>query len=183
MTHIPRAEFDRIRRLSAERKAKRVAKGVLLGLRTPGGSPRRVKSLKSRIPARRRAFDRLKAACKAFILLRAKIRAGSCCEVGVLCGGIEPAVLAYHIFPAATGNALKYDSRNLLGACARCNGAEYFDRKRGTYERWDEVHKKILGGSVWSELKSEQGRRQISTVEANEMADVYEKRYQNILIS
>lgn len=132
--------------------------------------PRKAKK-RRKVPARKRAFNRLKAAAKAHTLARALKRHGGFCEVGILCGGTELAVLAYHVFPAATGNALKYDVRNLLGACARDNGGEYFDRKRGTYERWDAAHKAILGEPLWQQLKSEQGRKQISAVEANEMAE------------
>ena len=93
------------------------------------------------------------------------------CEVGIICGGEYFATLAYHIQPAATGNAVKYDTRNLVGACRSCNGGEYFDRKRGTYDRWEARHKELQGPEVYAAVKSLAGRKQISPAEANEMND------------
>jgi 5-methylcytosine-specific restriction endonuclease McrA len=163
MTRISPGEFAAIKRLAAERKAKRLEKGIALGLRK--------KKARRKPNSRRLAFTRLKLLCKTFTLSRTKKRTGGACEVGVLCGGLDSATLAYHVFPAATGNAIKYDPRNLLGACARCNGGEYFDRKRGTYERWDRRHKSILGEALWNELRESAGRKQIATHEAVLMGD------------
>lgn len=167
MSLVSKEEIARKRQAAAERKAKRTEKGKALGLR---------RSKRRKPSARTIAFLRLKNLCKEFVLLRANKRTGGYCEVGLLCGGAEPATLAYHVFPAANGNAIKYDVGNLLGACARDNGAEYFDRKRGTYARWDIVHRLILGDEAWSALKTAAGRMKISTAEAVAMADALQAR-------
>ena len=188
---LSRPDFNRIRAMAAARKARKAEKRVenesLMALKTGLEAPPRIEQAsdgqirtprprKRRKPsARKAAFNRLKAACKLYVLLRAKHRTAGMCEIAMSCGGENFATLAYHIIPAATGNAVKYDPRNMVGACSRCNGAEYFDRKRGSYERWDVRHRELLGG-VLDELKALAGRKQILTHEAREMAAEYERK-------
>ena len=92
---------------------------------------RKRKSGRKRVPARKRAFARLKELRDTFVKLRAKYRTGGHCEVGMVCKGRGAIEVVYHVFPAAMGNAIKHDARNLLGSCNSCNGGEYFARKRG----------------------------------------------------
>lgn len=197
---VSRAVFMAIRAKAAKKRSKRIdriadnlALDVILA-QTPDGkalaeavghplppktsqdATRSVRKRKRGPSARKRALLRLAELCKTFVLLRCKWTNGSMCEVGVMCGGASPATLAYHIQPAATGNGVKYDDRNLVGACARCNGAEYFDRKRGTYERWTRRHREIQGDEVYELVKALAVRRPISTKEALEMGDEYTRR-------
>lgn len=205
MTQVSLRQFDELRAALKAKKAKREEKAKLLercvcghiaeAHQSPGAEcvrfpcqcgtfeavawgrmPQVKRKARKGHNARKRAFLRLKAACKLFVALRAKKRTGGKCEVAVMCCGKERGVLAYHIFPAKWGNGTKYDVRNLLWACMYDNGSEFFDRKRGTYDRWNERHQEILGEDVWSELKGLSGRRQISTVEANAMAEELERR-------
>lgn len=162
---VSRAEFQRILRLRAEKKAKRAEKAKALW----GKKTRRKPS------ARKTAFKALKAARDMFVRLRGKHRNGGLCEVAMNCGGASPAEVVYHVFPAAMGNAIKHDHRNLLMACSRCNGAEYFARKRGASEPFHNRHRAILGVTLWNELKAAQGRKQISTAEVREMTDRYNR--------
>ncbi len=164
---VNRAEFKAIRALAKQKAEKRAIKRSTL--------PWAARKRKKGPDPRKTAFARLKASCKLFVLLRAKHRTAGMCEVRVLCGGENYAKLAYHIIPAATGNAIKYDDRNLVGACSQCNGGEYFDRKRGTYERWEVRHKELLG-EVHTELKAAAGREQIPTHKAMSMAAEYERK-------
>lgn len=126
-------------------------------------------------PLRRQAFNRLKASCKEFVFLRAKRRNHNRCEVGMACGGFGDIEVWYHIFPQAKGNAIKYDERNILGSCSICNAGEYYNRKYGMNDRYALRHQDILGKTLFDELKSLQGRRQISTAELNLMADRFQK--------
>lgn len=153
----------------AEKKAKREEKGKALGLR----KPKRPKA-----PARKRAFALLKNLCREFVLRRAKWR-NAVCEVGIHCGGAGPIQIPYHVFAAKLGNAIKYDERNILGACSPCNFLEYISRKRGdmaAYKKFDDRHKAILGEAVYNELAALAGRKQISTVEAMEMAQRFKTK-------
>ena len=174
---------------SAERKAKREAKRLDLpwGSKTQEASKGKkdisVPKIKHKrkpkqASSRRQAFNRLGANCRKYVLLRAKTRSGHC-EVGIACGGFGPIEVWYHITPQAKGNALKYDDRNILGSCNWCNAGEYSARKSpslGSDVIWYARHRQILGSKIFEELQSLQGRRQISTVEANELADEYKKK-------
>lgn len=172
---------------AAERKAKREEKRAFLpwAKRTELNAQGKkhvsvpkilVKRKPKRTSIRRQAFNRLQAKCKSYVLLRAKIRNENCCELGLDCQGYGFIEVWYHIFPQASGNVLKYDERNILGSCARCNAGEYYSRKKKTdYHYYEDKHQRILGVIVFNELKFTQGRRQISTVEANEMADRFER--------
>ena len=151
---------------ASARKAKRDEKSAALGF---------AKKKRRKPSARKAAFARLVAMRNLYIMARNKHRNGGYCEVGVLCGGAVPSELVYHVIPAATGNAVKHDPRNLLGACRRCNGGEYFDRKRGTYARWDDAHARVIGNDILAALKAMAGRAQIQTVAALEMAEVYRR--------
>lgn len=182
---VSRADFASIKAKTAQKRVKRALRAAdndSIALAATGKAPScPANAPKARKPkkgpsARRRAFLRLAEICQTFVLLRCKWTNGSMCQVGVMCGGNSPATLAYHIQPAATGNGVKYDDRNLVGACTRCNGAEYFDRKRGTYERWTHRHREIQGDAVYELVKALAVRRQISTKEAMEMSQEYERR-------
>lgn len=175
MAHLSRAEFIAIRKmaaaktaLKAAKRAVRVQENALLSGVKPAKKKRRKPS------ARKTAFKRLKDLCKEFVMLRAKRRTGGFCEIAMACQGRGPLEVAYHVTPQAMGNALKYDDRNLLGACNSCNGSEYFARKRGS-SIYRERHAVILG-PVFAELEAAAGRRSISTAEAREMADNFQTR-------
>ena len=124
-----------------------------------------------RTRTRKAVFALLWATCRTFVLLRAKYRTGGYCEVGLACGGAGPIEVAYHVFAAKLGNDIKYDERNLLGACDRCNGSEYFARKRDDHRKFDKRHKEILGEALYNALEGLAGRKQIITAEAIEMTE------------
>lgn len=180
-------DFDAENRKAAERKSKREEKRLTL----PWGQESRAlakggnhvegpkikhKRKPKRISARRQAFNRLESNCRQYILLRAQSRTLGFCEIGITCGGRGDIEVWYHIFPQASGNALKYDARNILGSCCSCNAGEYHSRKKDDYIRYESRHRYILGDLVFQELKATEGRRQIPTVEANQIADLYEKK-------
>jgi hypothetical protein len=171
-------QFKKILAKTAEKKVKRAQKvldNALLGIKSPQDAPRKPIKTNKGPSTRKRAFARLKANCINFVLLRAKHRTGGFCEVGIVCKGRGPIELWYHVTPQAMGNALKYDDRNILGSCRSCNGGEYFARKRGS-NVYKMRHAEILGAEHFTWLEANQGRKQISTAEANEMADVYAAR-------
>lgn len=184
MTRVSKAESARIR--AAARKARRAEKARENALLDAMGSsqeadgtirvPPPPKRKRRKPSARKRAFLELKANRDEFVKLRGKYRTGGRCEVAMPCGGQGNIEVVYHVFPAAMGNAIKHDPRNLLAACSRCNGAEYFARKRGDSERFHARHRAILGESVWTELRDLQGRKQITTAEAREMAAEYRRK-------
>lgn len=163
MTRISKEEMDAYYKKAAERKAKRTAKGIELGLR---------KKKVPKVAPRRAAFNRLERNCKKFVMLRANFRKSGWCEVGLACSGFGAVEVWYHIFPQSLGNGTKYDSRAILGSCNACNEGEYNARKAGD-DLYVQCHKKFLGEELYAELYAETGRRQISTVEAISMADGY----------
>lgn len=169
---------------SKARKARRIEKALESAFIADalGDSPKRFEDAhrtrvraRSKPSARKRAFARLKALCHDFAKIRAKRRNGGRCEVAMACRGLGAIEVAYHVFPAAMGNAIKYDPRNILGACASCNGSEYFARKRGD-DAYVVRHASILGEELFKELEALQGRKKISTPEAVEMADEYHRK-------
>jgi hypothetical protein len=147
-----------------------IGKEPLIASKQGLGRPR----TRRKVLPRRMAFNRLEAACKTFVLLRAKHR-GGVCEIGIVCGGNGPIEVWYHVTPQALGNALKYDARNILGSCHSCNGGEYFARKRGS-PVYGSRHRTILGNEAVDWLQANAGRKQISTREALDMAIEYEKK-------
>jgi hypothetical protein len=167
MTHVPRSTFEEIKRklkAAAGRKAKRDEKRKDLPW---------AKKKKRRAPSsRRQAFDRLKAACVTYVLMRAKDRSDGFCEVGIVCRGQGPAEVWYHVWPQKLGNALKYEVRAILGSCHPCNGGEYFARKRGD-DSYVKRHMEVLG-AAYDDLDALKGSRKIGTAEAVEMARAIE---------
>lgn len=173
---VTRSEFSFLRakaKAKKERRAeKRVENAALAPRQASAVALGRVKRSNRRPNARKSAFKRLKSLCSEFVKLRAKHRTGGFCEVAMKCQGRGPIEVAYHVTPQKLGNALKFDARNLLGACSLCNGSEFFARMRGA-TLYRERHAAILGAELFAELERTAGRKQISTVEANEMADAY----------
>lgn len=170
---------------AADRKAKREEKrkslpwgqraGASVDLdKTVSQHQTKRKRRKRPVSWRRQAFNRLQAKCKEFVLRRAHYRTGGLCEVGMACNGFGLVEVWYHIFPQVKGNALKYDSRNILGSCNYCNAGEYEDRKSNS-NIYHTRHRYILGRQLFEELQALQGRRSISTSEANDWADGFEK--------
>ena len=179
MTHVSRAEMKAIKARIASKKAKRAenvafiaAVGDLNGRTVKATGGRRPEKAKKRPNPRKAAFARLKSNRDAFVMLRGKHRTGGRCEVGMVCKGLGDIQVVYHVFPAAMGNVIKHDQRNLLAACHSCNGGEYFARKRGS-DAYLRRHRSILGDALFEELKAAQGRQQIGTKDAIERADEY----------
>lgn len=155
-------EINRQAAKAAERKAKRQEKGMELGLR---------RKRTHKTADRRAVFNRLERNCREFVLLRAEFRGHGFCEVGVACRGFGPIEVWYHIFPQQLGNGTKYDHRAILGSCRACNNGENEARRsKGTL--YVSRHLLILGPE-YDYLEALTGRRQISTVEAAEMAECY----------
>lgn len=128
-----------------------------------------------RVSGRRRAFNRLKELCKTFVLMRnAKTRNGMC-EIAMACGGENVANTWYHGWPQSGGNGLKYDARSHFASCGPCNMGEYGGRMYGS-PLYVNRHKELLGDPLWQELDALHGRRPISTKEAMEMAQEYERK-------
>lgn len=179
-------DFEAEKLKAATRKSKRQEKRASL----PWGQESRVLAKKElylsvpkiakrikpkRTSSRRHAFNRLRDTCRRFVLLRAKSRNFGFCEVGVACRGYGSIEVWYHILPQASGNALKYDDRNILGSCNGCNAGEYRARKCGN-DLYQKRHEIIIGKAALQELKELEGRQQISTVDLDERADEYERK-------
>lgn len=201
--NISRAEFNRIKRLKRAKKErlsqKREDTDALMALSRPadgptcqeseiygpGGAsclksnPRAIlghtKKKKNKKSARRAAFDRLETLCRTFVLMRAKRRNRGFCEIGLACGGNDPANTWYHGWPQKGGNGLKYDVRSHFASCSRCNMGEYGERMRGG-DRYINRHKEILGAELWAGLNALHGRRPISIVESREMIAELERK-------
>ena len=161
---------------AAARKDKRTAKGKLLWAGKPSRKAR--KALKPVDPLDA-AFKRLWALCRVFASSRAKRRTGGLCEVGIKCCGRAVGLYAYHVFPSAQGNGIRYDVRNLLWACKNCNGAEYWARqmftKREAYAPFEARHRQILG-PLYDVLKALAGRKPMSKADAWEAGNVIKAR-------
>lgn len=157
--------IDAKRAKAAERKARRAEKAKALGHKKRG----------KKISARKRAFLRLKQACKTLVARRCILRTGGYCEIGIACGGKELATVWYHGWPQKGGNGLRYDTRSHFASCSFCNFGEFGARYRGS-PVYKDRHKQLLGPDLYAELDSLHGRRQISTAEANEMADKLERQ-------
>lgn len=148
---------------AADRKEKRRIKGIELGLR---------KKKVHKVQPRRSAFNRLERNCKKFVMLRANFRNSGFCEVGMTCYGRGSAEVWYHIFPQALGNGTKYDHRAILVSCHSCNEGEYVARKANS-DIYVNLHKKLLGETLYNELDALKGRKPIDTTTATLMANVY----------
>lgn len=136
------------------------------------------KQKRHKVPARKRAFKRLADACRDHTRQRGIARNGGVCEIGLSCQGFGLGEVWYHGWPQKGGNGLKYEVRSHFYACSACNMGEYGARMRGD-DRYVNRHKQILGLELWKELDGLKGRRQISTVEANQMADRIEHMTEN----
>lgn len=186
-----RSEARKARR--AEKRIETAQLAVLGGVAGPqtaqGGAERSnrrtiaPKSLKSKptrkrgkkVPARKRAFLRLKAACKAFVFGRNAALNDGMCEIAIPCGGANTANTWYHGWPQKGGNGLKYDVRSHFASCGDCNIGEYGARYRGS-KVYENRHRELLGAALFDELAALHGRRPIKTYEAREMADALEAR-------
>ena len=162
--------------VKATASGSRLTQDATLGVKGPL-TPRTIVRRRRRKPsAKATALKTLKGVRNEFVLLRGKYRTGGRCEVGMVCRGTGAIEVVYHVFPAAMGNAIKHDARNLLAACSSCNGGEYFARKRGASEVYHARHRAILGDALWSELRDLQGRKQLNIVEIREMTAAYRKQ-------
>lgn len=144
---------------------------------TKARKPRKAKK-RRKVPARKRAFKRLADACRDHVKGRGMARNGGICEIGLSCQGFGLGEVWYHGWPQKGGNGLKYDVRSHFYACSACNMGEYGARMRGD-DRYINRHKELLGVELWRELDGLKGRKQISTVEANEMAERIEHMTEN----
>lgn len=124
---VSREEMARIRKLAAERKAKREEKRKSL----PWGAPKaeQPKEPKPRRPRRKktdrqRLIGRLDAVFSLFVRLRAKARTGGTCEV---CRK-RPIEHCFH-WVGRGDFATRWDPDNAVGSCRGCNLDEHY-RKR-----------------------------------------------------
>lgn len=201
---LSKADFHAIRAKTAQKRAKRdvrvaenaslasvlaqtdagralaEAVGVPTPPKTTGNAPSCPENApKARKPrkgpsARRRAFLRLAEICRTFVLLRCKWTNNGKCEIAMCCGGEGEGTVWYHGWPQAGGNGLKYDARSHFASCGPCNMGEYGARMNGS-PLYINRHKELLGAE-WNTLNALHGRRPISTKEAMEMAQDYERR-------
>lgn len=182
---VSRETFRAIKAKAAARKARRGARRVenmaLEGVQNAQNGPRRPLKVKNgqprtkrrKVPARKRAFQRLKAACKGFVFARNADLGAGMCEIALACGGAERADTWYHGWPQKGGNGLKYDPRSHFASCGRCNMGEYGARYRGTPE-YVNRHRQLLGPEMFKTLEALHGRRQIVTAEAVRLAEEIE---------
>lgn len=127
---LSQAEFNAIKRKIADRKAKRLEKGLALGLRKPVAASkdapgRAIWPRKSKRTPRQNLRDRLDHLWSVLIRRRDnKLYAGIC----VICRR-RPISVAYHIVPRGD-DATRWDTENGCGACYPCNRGEQMNRHR-----------------------------------------------------
>jgi hypothetical protein len=117
--------FEQVRAKSAERKAKRKAKGLELGLRTKAGKVKKKKSP---------SLSKLKKILWDAMSLLVRSWSAVC----LACGA--PTQCAAHIVPSNDGAATRYFLPNLYPACFSCNESER--RFRGS---WVYRHRDMFG--------------------------------------
>lgn len=125
---------------SRARKAKRTAKRRLLF----SGKPRALTTSELK--------QKLWSVVSFFIRTRDKVLFGLC-RIGEACGGQGPIEVAYHVMPSNDGAMLRYDPRNLVGACRRCNEGERHHRIR-----YLGVHERVLGKEFVERLRELSGQ-------------------------
>lgn len=143
MTHVSRAEFDRILRQAAGRKAKRDAKRPSLpwGQRPPADRTAKAKSIGTYRPDRQSIKDNI------VTLLGHLDR-----ELhGVLCRihGGHQGELAYHIVPQQRGDAARFVPENVVWACGQANYGEKWNRSA-----YRDIHVKIFGRELVERLEA-----------------------------
>ena len=75
-------------------------------------------------------------------------------RLGLLDRAPEPIEVAYHILPRAE-QPTRWDLRNIIGACKRCNQGELWSRARASLrDRYKEIHTEIVGFTVYEELEN-----------------------------
>ncbi len=74
-------------------------------------------------------------------------------KLGLLDRAAQPIGLAYHVFPRAD-MAIRFDLRNVIGACSMCNEGERWSRTRASLrDRYKQIHIEIVGWDVYEELE------------------------------
>ena len=74
-------------------------------------------------------------------------------RLGLLDRAPEPITLAYHVLPRAD-QTTRWDLRNVVGACKRCNDGERWSRTRASLrDRYKLIHQEMIGYDVYEELE------------------------------
>jgi len=93
-------------------------------------------------------------------------------ENGLICRicNTDAGVLAYHIIPQVTGYSARFDPENVVWACKKCNGREYFYRIRGRAHEIRKLHIQLFGAQTVERLEKLSLRNtQYSTAQLKEM--------------
>lgn len=122
---VSREEFDRIKKLAAERKAKREEKRKTL----PHGKWPKAESAKEKKPRKRKKrglreiqWDKNDSLASAAALRRDLIKYGPRCRI---CGK-QRKLEWYHLVRKARSCAIRWLLENIVAGCSPCNGGEFF---------------------------------------------------------
>lgn len=123
---VSQSEFDRIRKLAAEKKAKREEKRKAL----PWGAPKEPEPAKEKKPRKKRRkkglreiqWDKNDSLASAAALRRDLIKYGPICR---MCGK-ERKLEWYHLVRKARSCAIRWLPENIIAGCSPCNGGEFF---------------------------------------------------------
>ncbi len=147
MTYLPRSEFDRIRKLAKERKAKRLVKRRQMAKTKP------IKSIIKRGP--------LIAKTVRLLGLRDRKVNGPFCRIhGEPCFG----TLAYHLVPQQRGDATRLLHENVVWACLGANWGEKTNRSL-----YRQKHVDIFGAELIERLEEIAGGEPVHLT----MADIH----------
>ena len=123
---VPKEEFARIRKLAAERKAKREEKRKAL----PWGAEKPVEAAKPRRPRRKKslveiAWDRNDALWSLAIRSRDTRLYGKRCRIcGQTAESVQGSMVGYHLVPKKRGAIVRWLLENGVQGCSRCNFGE-----------------------------------------------------------
>lgn len=116
---VPKEEFARIRKLAADRKAKRAEKRKALPWGAEPAEPKERKPRRKKTPTEI-AWDRNDALWSLAIRRRDTAAFGPRCRI---CGQIKPLV-GYHLVPKKRGAAIRWLLENGVQGCSPCNFGE-----------------------------------------------------------
>ena len=88
---------------------------------------------------------RLKAKLWATVSFYIRLRDKGLCRI---CG-VHPVQVAYHLLPQITGDTLRYDESNIVGACSACNFGEHYHRLK-----YAAKHSQIFGDKFMASLEA-----------------------------
>ena len=178
MVQLNKRDFkDAIAKI-AERKAKREQKladmsqmAQIRAQDAPGG-PRKVKDAYRRIPSLGSLKKALDTIFSVIIRARDWVKTGGMCVFG--CG--RPIQCAFHFIRKSRSLRMRYDSRNVVGACFACNG--YMEHSEGPFWTW---YARAYGIDQMEEIQKEShGAVYFSRVYLNELWDKFVEEKERI---